>query len=93
LEHEAATVVATVNSGPTQENAMTRGLGGESPSNIASYLKGLDMPADKRQLIEVAQGNDAEKQVIEVLRQLPDQDFETMADVMKAYGEVERNRS
>jgi hypothetical protein len=51
------------------------------------------MPADKRQLIEVAQGNDAEKQVIEVLRQLPDQDFETMADVMKAYGEVERNRS
>lgn len=36
-----------------------------------------------------ARKNGAEPAVLEVIEAMPDMDFETMADVMKAYGEAD----
>ena len=67
---------------------MARGVGGESPANVQKYLKGVDYPAKKRDLEQQAQKNDAPKEIMEVIRQFPEQQFNGPQDVMKAYGEV-----
>ncbi|MFC0669479.1 DUF2795 domain-containing protein [Azotobacter chroococcum] len=66
---------------------MTRGLGGQSPANVAYYLKGIDFPASRDQILKHAEGNGAESAVIDKINQLPDVNYEDMADVMKGYGE------
>lgn len=67
---------------------MTQGLGGHSPSNILHHLKGVDFPADKNGLLKQAEKNDAEPDILEILRQLPDAEYHTMADVLKGVGKV-----
>lgn len=69
---------------------MTRGLGGHSPANVAYFLKGTDFPATKRDLIAQARYNGAEPEVMEVLFDLPDDEYFSMADVMVGYGEADR---
>ncbi|MCE8015166.1 DUF2795 domain-containing protein [Halomonas sp. MCCC 1A17488] len=68
---------------------MTRGLGGRSPANITHHLQGVDFPARRDDLIAQAQANGAEDEVMEVVRRLPEQEYESMADVTKGVGEVE----
>ncbi|NIC03927.1 DUF2795 domain-containing protein [Billgrantia bachuensis] len=68
---------------------MTRGLGGRSPANITHHLQGVDFPAGRDDLVAQAQANGAEEEVMEVIRQLPNQKYESMADVTKGVGEVE----
>ncbi|MCE8031757.1 MAG: DUF2795 domain-containing protein [Halomonas sp.] len=68
---------------------MTRGLGGRSPANITYHLQGVDFPARRDDLVAQAQANDAEAEVMEIVRNLPDQEYESMADVTKGIGEVE----
>lgn len=65
----------------------SRGVGGRSAANIAHYLKGIDFPASKDDLITHAKENDAEDVVIEELGKMPDHEYTNMADVMKGYGE------
>jgi len=67
---------------------MTRGVGGESPANVTTFLKGIDYPARKEQLVKHAQQNGAESSAIDVLQKMPDQEYDNMADVMKGYGET-----
>jgi Protein of unknown function (DUF2795) len=69
---------------------MTRGLAGHSPSNVQKYLKGQDYPARKEELIRTAQKNKAPSEVMEVIKRLPEDEFGGPQDVMKAYGEEER---
>lgn len=66
---------------------MARGMGGKSPSNVAHYLKGIDFPAKKKDLIDHAKKNDADSEVIDAIGQMPDDEYGNMADVMKGYGE------
>ena len=67
---------------------MTRGVGGESPANVTTFLKGIDYPARKEQLVKHAQQNGAESSVIDVLQNMTDQEYDNMADFMKGYGET-----
>jgi len=67
---------------------MTRGLGGHSPSNVSHYLKGIDFPADKEHLLQQAKKNGAEAEVLDTIKQLPEEQYQSMADVMKGYGQV-----
>jgi len=69
-----------------KESNMTRGVGGHSPANITHHLKGVDFPASKQDLEKRAKDNGADKEVLETIRGMPDDRFESMADVMKAYG-------
>jgi hypothetical protein len=71
---------------------MTRGMGGQSPANIAHYLSGIDFPCHKANLVEHARNNNADNAVLETLEDLPEGEYANMADVMKGYGE-EREHS
>lgn len=72
---------------------MTRGMGGQSPSNITHHLQGIDFPAKKQDLIKHAQGKNADREVVEALEDLPEEEFNSMADVMKAFGEERSGES
>lgn len=67
---------------------MTRGLGGHSPSNVSAHLKGISFPAEKDDLCQQAEENGAEPAVMEVLQALDEGPYESMADVMSAYGDA-----
>jgi hypothetical protein len=68
---------------------MTRGMGGHSPANVAHHLSGIDFPASKQDLVKHAKEKNADQEVIQVLDQMPDQDYGGMADVMKGVGKIE----
>lgn len=70
---------------------MTRGMGGQSPSNVSHHLKGIDFPAGRDDLMEQAHKNGAAPEVIEMIRRMPDDEYTNMADVMKAYGEADQS--
>jgi hypothetical protein len=67
---------------------MTRGVGGESPANLQKYLNGVDYPTDRKGLVQKAKQNDAPKEVIDAIEELPSDKFGGPQDVMKAYGET-----
>ncbi|MBB3230996.1 DUF2795 domain-containing protein [Halomonas stenophila] len=82
----------------TLEPARDRSKGGErggksatstsSAAGIAKALKGIDFPCRKADLLEQAKANQAADEIIEVLNDFPGRQFETMADIQKAVGEV-----
>ena len=73
---------------PSKEYSMAS-RGGRSPANITKHLKGISFPAKQPDLVKHAREQKAEREVIEVLENLPDRDYGNMADVMKAMGEAE----
>ncbi len=60
-----------------------------NPIQLQKYLKGLDYPARKADLITKAQQEGADENVRATLDKLPDQSFETPADVSQAVGKIE----
>ncbi|HEY8100670.1 MAG TPA: DUF4142 domain-containing protein [Burkholderiaceae bacterium] len=60
-----------------------------NPIQIQKFLKGVDYPASKAALIENAKNLGADENVCSSLEQLPDEDFQTPADVSQAFGELE----
>jgi uncharacterized membrane protein YgcG len=58
-----------------------------SPIEVQKALKGMDYPAKKKDLIEKARENDASKEVMQVLENLPEKEFENAVDVSKEFGE------
>ena len=66
----------------------SRGMAGDSPANVQKYLKGVDYPAKKRELVEQARKNAAPDEVMQMIQRFPDQEFKGPQDVMKAYGEM-----
>ena len=66
---------------------MTRGLGGQSPANLSAHLKGAQFPATKEELVSLARNNGAQGDVLEVFENLPGNQYGSVADVMKAYGD------
>jgi len=69
---------------------MARGVGGQSPSNVQSYLAGVSYPATKQDLVKAARQNDASRDILQILEQLDEESFGGPQDVMKAYSR-ERN--
>lgn len=59
-----------------------------NPIQLQKYLKGMDYPARKADLIKRAEQNGADDQVRSTLEQLPDQEFDSAADVSKAVGQI-----
>ena len=56
---------------------------------MAHHLKGIGFPASKDDRLRKARDNGADEGVLEVIEAMADDGFETMADVMKAYGEAD----
>lgn len=60
-----------------------------NPIQLQKHLKGMDYPASKEDLLNHAKKQGADENALSVLEQLPDEEYETPADVSKAVGEVE----
>jgi hypothetical protein len=56
---------------------------------LQKYLKGKDYPAKKESLLEPAKEQGADRDICSTLEQLPDEEYETPADVSKAVGAIE----
>ncbi|GAW65889.1 protein of unknown function DUF2795 [Geoanaerobacter pelophilus] len=53
---------------------------------MTKHLKGIDFPAEKKDLVKHAQHMKAEKIVIDEIQKMEDREYGNMADVMKAFG-------
>lgn len=60
-----------------------------NPIQLQKFLKGVDYPAKKADLISQAKSQGADENVLDTLNQLSEDDFETPTDVSKAIGEIE----
>jgi hypothetical protein len=60
-----------------------------NPIQLQKYLKGMDYPASKQELIAHAEQQGADENVRATLEQLPDEQFQTPADVSQAIGQIE----
>lgn len=61
---------------------------GGSVADVTHSLKGIEFPAKKSDLLDQAKKNHAERAVLERIEAMPDQDYGTMADVMKGFGKT-----
>lgn len=59
-----------------------------SPTLVQKNLKGAKYPSDKSQLLQIAQKNQAPSDVVDVLNQIPAQDYKSPAQVMKAISQA-----
>ncbi|WP_413174866.1 DUF2795 domain-containing protein [Anabaena azotica] len=61
-----------------------------NPVELQKHLKGVDYPATKEELIEIATEQGADKQLLSLLEQLPeDEEYENPAELNKAIGEIQ----
>lgn len=60
-----------------------------NPIQIQKHLKGMDYPASREDIIRHAEENGADEDALNTLEQLPDEEFETPADVSKAIGQIQ----
>ncbi|QIR39970.1 DUF2795 domain-containing protein [Tolypothrix sp. PCC 7910] len=61
-----------------------------NPISVQKFLKGIDYPATIEELIEHAQEQGADEDVLSMLEELPeDEEFESPTDVSEALGELE----
>lgn len=56
-----------------------------NPIQIQKYLKGVDYPASRDDLVRNARENGADESICASLEQLPDEHFQTPADVSEAF--------
>lgn len=57
-------------------------LKGISPESTFNYLKGMRYPARKDDLIRQAKKNNADKNIIDALKTLPDQEYKSQDEVI-----------
>ena len=65
-----------------------RALEAASAAGVAHALKGIDFPADRRQLVRRAKLNNAGESIVQTLEELESDGFDSMADVEKALGRI-----
>ncbi|HQG31719.1 MAG TPA: DUF2795 domain-containing protein [Deltaproteobacteria bacterium] len=59
-----------------------------SAAELEKYLKGVDYPASKSDLISKARSNGAPSEVIDMINSLMEDHFNSPVDVAKAFGET-----
>ncbi|AFZ25325.1 Protein of unknown function (DUF2795) [Cylindrospermum stagnale PCC 7417] len=61
-----------------------------NPVEIQKHLKGVDYPADKQELIDHARKQGADREILSLLEQLPeDEEYESPTELNKALGEIQ----
>ena len=59
-----------------------------NPIQVQKYLKGVKYPVNKQDLLKHVEKEGADQNMRSSLEQLPDQQFDTPADVSKAIGKI-----
>jgi hypothetical protein len=60
-----------------------------NPIQVQKYLSGMHYPANKDEIVDHAKSKGADKNIVDTLTQLPDDKFQTPADVSKSIGKLE----
>ena len=60
-----------------------------NPIQVQKFLSGMNYPANKDEIVKHAKSGGADDNIMDTLERLPDDDFETPADVSKAIGKIE----
>ena len=60
-----------------------------NPIQIQKFLKGVDYPASKSDLLKNAEREGADEDVRTTLERLPDKEYESPADVSQALGNID----
>ncbi len=68
---------------------MAQGMGGHSTSNVMHHLKGVSFPATRDDLSKLAKKNHADKEILEVIGNMPDEEYASVAEVLKGVGQGE----
>jgi len=55
-------------------------------NEITKHLAGIDFPASRKELEKHAKSQGADDDILKAIHDLPEDKYNTMADVMKAYG-------
>lgn len=60
-----------------------------NPIQVQKFLSGMDYPASKDEIVKHAKSKGADENIMDTLEQLPEDDYETPADVSKAIGQID----
>lgn len=60
-----------------------------NPDYVQKFLAGLDWPASKEEIVEVAEREGAGEPIVSALRQLPDQSYGSAEEIASAVSGVE----
>jgi len=63
-----------------------------NPIQVEKFLKGVDYPATKDDLVKKAEQNGADEEIRSTLQQLKEDKFSSPADVSKAIGEFNHKK-
>lgn len=63
-----------------------------NPVEVEKCLKGMNYPAKKNDLIKHAQQQGATQDILETLKDLREENFNSSVEVSKAVGEVDRRK-
>ncbi len=60
----------------------------QNPIQLQKFLSGVDYPAKKAEIIAHAREHGADKRVLDTLKQLPGNDFNSPNDISEAFGKL-----
>ena len=63
---------------------------GLPPAQIGPFIKDINYPADKKDIIQHAQNKNANTDVIDTLEELPNQKFNSSQELKKILGNIQR---
>jgi hypothetical protein len=61
--------------------------------DITKALKGVDFPAEKEDLIDYARENGADEEILQLMEEMPEEEYGSMSDVMSAFGEIKSDEA
>lgn len=59
-----------------------------SPAQVEKSIKGIKFPASKQDLVQQAESNNANDDVLNILENVPDKQFNSPVDISKAIGKM-----
>ncbi len=64
--------------------------GGLPPAQIGPFIKDINYPADKKEIIQHVKNNNADSEVIDTLEELPNQKFNSSQELKRILGNIQR---
>lgn len=64
--------------------------GGLPPAQIGPFIKDINFPANKKEVIRHVQNSNADEEVIATLENLPNQKFNSSQELKRILGDIQR---
>lgn len=64
--------------------------GGLPPAQIGPFIKNINFPANKKEVVKHAQHSNANQDVIDTLNSLPNQEFNSSQELKRVLADIQR---